>query len=135
MPLLLTCFLLSATYVENFYVIELSDCTSFIVEDFFAGKSPHTVLECKEGTLFPLNLCITGDCLALQGVSPQTVKILQTCFIRHVNNTFLFSTDLENWKDFHSFFAGSIGVSLSVQDLTRVGFNLELQTREAPRLD
>lgn len=112
-------------------VVALSELTKDMTEDFFTGKIPQFVLECSEGSVLPFNLSLKGEFLALEIEDTYSkVKVLKTCFIKRLEDTFLFSIDLQNWKDFQEFFTGVIGVSLSVEEGTpTVGFNIELNQR------
>lgn len=113
------------------HVIGLSELTYDRIEDFFAGKAPHVVLECTQGSILPFNISLASEFLALDGAeAPHTIKVLKTCFIKCVEGTFYFSADLQSWKDFQGFFTGMIGVSLNVNDSSpEVGLNIELNQR------
>ena len=115
----------SSTHV----VVALSELTEEITtEDFFAGKF---VLECSEGSVLPFNFSLKSEFLALEVENTYSnIKVLKTCFIKHVEDTFLFSTDLQNWKGFQEFFTGTIGCSVNVEEGTpTVNFNIELNQR------
>ncbi len=112
-------------------VITLSELTKEMVEDFFAGKTSRFILECPQGAVLPFSLSLQGEFLSLSSDElPRTVKVLKTCYIKCVDETFFFSADLQIWKDFHEFFTGMMGVSLNVNERTpTVGLNIELNQR------
>ncbi|KAF3361464.1 hypothetical protein PHSC3_001838 [Chlamydiales bacterium STE3] len=123
----------SSTHIVNTgcQVVALSELTQDMIEDFFTGKTPQSILECPSGSVLPFNLSLKGEFLALEVEDTYSnIKILKTCFIKRLEDTFVFSTDLQHWKDFQEFFTGRVGVSLNIEEGTpSVGFNIELNQR------
>lgn len=116
----------------RYRVIPLSELTPDMVEDFFLGKKgPSFVLECTEESILPFRLSLNGDFLNLElEDTPSKIKVMKTCFINRVEDTFLFTTDFKAWKKFEEFFTGVVGISLNVEEGSpTVGFNLELNQR------
>src|SRR4029077_21026346 len=109
-------------------IVTLSELTKERVEDFFAGKRSEFILECTEGAILPFKLSFQGDFFALADDEVSlAIKILKTCYIKCIDETFFFSTDLQNWKGFQEFFTGMMGVSLDVnENIPTVGLNIEL---------
>lgn len=100
-------------------VISLSELNRETVEDFWQGKIGNIVLECPEGTCLPVKMAVKGEFLALESpVAPSLyLKVLKTCYIRCVEREhFVFSEDLQNWKEPSEFFTGRFSVSVGVQD-------------------
>lgn len=120
MRLLILGFLLgiSPLFADD-QILVLSELTSEMKEDFLNGK----VLECLEGTVLPFRFSLKGE--FLEGENFSTIKVLKTCFIKCVNEVFLFSTDLKDWKEFHKFFNGNLGVSLDAGP--EFSLNIELK--------
>jgi len=112
-------------------VIALRELTKEMVEDFFTGKTPQAILECTEGSNLPLYLSLKGEFLALEGEAPSIkIRVLKTCFIKCQKESFFFSSDLENWKEFDEFFTGEVGVCLNIEDETPVArLNIDLNQR------
>ncbi len=112
-------------------VITLAELTKEMVEDFFTGKAPQVILECMQGSNLPFNLSLKGEFLALEAEdNPGALKVLKTCFIKSVGDTFFFSSDLHNWKDFQEFFTGAIEVTLNADEGTPIiGFNIDINQR------
>lgn len=119
--------------VETEYqIITLTDLTQKTIADFFADGAEHFVLECTEGMILPLNLSFKGEFLALDidGASCM-IKVLQTCYIKSVDGTLLFSSDVHDWKTFQEFFTGMMSVSLNVvEGDVAVGLCIELNSRQ-----
>ena len=111
---------------REFQVIRLSEITEEMIQDFFTGKRSQWVLECPEGSVLPFHFSVKGEFLAVEDTWSE-VKVLKNCFIKRLNDKFLFSTDLQQWKEFQNFFSGKIGVALNLEegDLT-LGCHLEL---------
>lgn len=107
----------TAAVHAGFDVVASGDLTNETLEKFFSGKSPDIVIECSEGMNLPLKLCLEGDYFGLSKTDkpPYMLTVWKTCYIRHVENQFLFSPDLQNWKSFEGFFTGKFGVAVDVQ--------------------
>lgn len=117
--------------IEN-QVTSITEFNQELVDLFFEGKVPNTILEFTQGIRFPLCIALNGEFLALEQVeaNPYYVKILKSCFVKSVGKDFLFSTDLQTWKSFSDFFTGSMGGSLYYMDeQPQVGLKLELNQR------
>lgn len=90
-----------------------------MVQDFLEGKMADCAIECAEGSCIPLKMVVKGEFLSLDSgeSAPLYLRILKTCYIRHEGkNNFLFSTDLQNWKEFSEFFTGELKASVSSQN-------------------
>lgn len=112
-------------------VYSLSELTKDMLEDFFAGKTPGVVIECSQGAILPFSLSLKGEFLSLEESDTlRTIEVIKTCFIKFDKKTFLFSTNLQEWKDFKGFFTGRMGISLNVdQEVPAVDINIELNQR------
>ena len=82
-----------------------------------------------------MKMILLGEFLALESenTTPLNLKILKTCYIRcEEKENFLFSTDLQEWKEFSEFFTGRIGVSVKAEnDRTIAGLELELNHQKS----
>lgn len=110
-------------------VVRLTDITKESIEEFFQGNASQIILECIEGESLPFALSIKGEFLSLEVPEGTTLnmKFLKTCFIKSIGNHFLFSTDLQSWKEPQEFFTGVIGISLNIyDDQPGIGLNVEL---------
>lgn len=115
-------------------VIRLTELDEQTTQDFFNGKMSDSVLECSEGATLPLITILKGEFLASDPTENLShLKILKTCYVRWKDtNNLLFSTDLQDWKEFSEFFTGSIKASVQTQNgKTVAGLELELNQREA----
>jgi|GEM_PF-1085907 len=130
---------------ESYQVAPLSEMTQDQAENFFAGNTPFIVLKCEQGSNFPFNFSLTGEFLSVNsGEAPQTIQtiqILKTCYVKCLKKTaffsgettgytLLFSTNLQDWKNFDEFFTATVGVFIQAKDEAKlVQFNLELNQR------
>lgn len=116
-------------------ILNLKELNQKEIEGFSQGKLNDHILECSEGTYLPLKMVLTGEFLAVESAAetPLYLKILKTCYIRcEEKENFLFSTDLEEWKEFSEFFTGRVNVSVKAQkDGTIAGLELELNQRKS----
>ncbi|MFI5343019.1 MAG: hypothetical protein ACHQUC_02235 [Chlamydiales bacterium] len=117
---------------DELRVIKLTDLSQELLQDYFSGKCEDIVLECSEGTSLPLNLTMRGDFVLMEGGEQtlQTIRILNTCYIKCSGEEFLFSVDLETWKEFFDFFTGSFGIEIHLQENgVQIGCNVELNQK------
>ena len=122
---------LAAASIFGAEATRLEDLTKESLEDFVEGKSENMIVACPAGLVLPLNLSLKGEFLALEP-HQQAVKILKTCFVKQVKETFYFSADGKTWKDFSQFFTGKLGVSISIeQDKPVAGVECELTQRNS----
>jgi hypothetical protein len=87
-------------------VVNLTELTDAHIESFTQGKLQDTIVKCLAGTVLPLTLSLQGEFLASEGES--SLKILKTCFVKYVEETYLFSLDGKSWKEFSEFFTGKL---------------------------
>ncbi len=120
-----------AAQCKTINVIPLSEITNETLQELFEGKRPNIALECSEGLNLPLTISISGDMLDAVSDGYTSIKVLKNCYIRCEKGFLLFSTDLNDWKDFSTFFTGSIGFSLSVEnEEPTASLNCELNQRD-----
>ena len=110
-------------------VINLFDLDNINIQEFSQGKLNDYILEIPEGVTLPFKMTVKGDFLAVDSISE--LKILKTCFIRCQGEAeYLFSSDMQTWKEFSEFFTGQLSVSVEVQDEMPVaGLELQLNQR------
>jgi hypothetical protein len=115
-------------------ILNLEELNQKEIEGFSQGKLGEHILECSEGTYLPMNIILSGEFLALESANtaPLYLKVLKTCYIRcEEKENFLFSTDLQEWKEFSEFFTGRVNVSVKAEkDGTIAGLELELNQRK-----
>lgn len=103
------------------------------VEDFFQGKN-NFVLECAEGTSFPFRIKVKGQLVELDETDkPLYLNILKTCYLRYEDGeNFLFSADLQTWKEFLEFFTGELNISVGIENGNLIAdLQLEVNQRES----
>lgn len=110
-------------------VVSLSEVNQETIESFFAGESKF-ILECTRGFRLPLKFLVNSEFLAVKSETSPEIEILKTCYLWYVDGEFLFSTDLEEWKNFQEFFTGNLGISLNLEEEKPVfQLNLDLNQR------
>lgn len=92
-------------------VVCLSEVTDADIESFTQGKMKDTIVKCPAGMVLPLNFSLKGEFLAVESEGESSVKILKTCFMKCLGETYLFSLDGKNWKEFSEFFTGNLSAS------------------------
>jgi hypothetical protein len=113
-------------------VICVSDLSEQSIQDFSQGHMSDVVVVCPEGSRLPFKLTLKGEFLWLESaLEPMQLNILKTCYVRcEGKENFLFSTDLQTWKDFSEFFTGEVRVSVERENGGPVaGLQLELNQR------
>jgi len=113
-------------------MVNLSDLTEKTLESFTQGKLPNTVIVCPAGTVLPLTLSLEGEFLSLESSEefPAQVKIVKTCLVKCQGETFFFSLDGKNWKEFSEFFTGKLGAAFHTSDQGPfVGLDCELNQK------
>ena len=88
------------------HVVSLNELTDENIESFTQGKLQDAIVKCPAGMVLPLTLSLKGEFLASEGES--SLKILKTCFVKCVGETYLFSLDGKSWKEFSEFFTGKL---------------------------
>jgi hypothetical protein len=120
----------SSPIEKNWQTISLSNLKDGDVENFCHGKLKDSIIECSEGSFIPLKLTVKGEYLSLSNDSSD-LKVMKTCYVRcEEMGKFLFSSDLEEWKEFGEFFTGSINVAIEQHDeVAMIGLEVELNKR------
>lgn len=106
-------------------IVALDDLNERMAQVFTQGKMAGVILECKAGTSLPLQMTFKGSFLSLSSwsASPTTLTLLKTCYVQCVEpEHFLFSTDMQNWKEISEFFTGELKLSIDGTN----GANLQL---------
>ena len=114
-------------------VICLSDLSEQLIHDFSHGNMKDCIVECPMGSSLPFQLKLKGEFLELtSALIPLQLNILKTCYVRCVEREhFLFSTDLQTWKDFSEFFTGEVRASVEMENgRPMAGLQLELNQRK-----
>lgn len=104
-----------------------SDLTKDNLEDFFMGKTPHIALKCEKGNKLPFKFLVKGQFVSSNSNGSSTIIAKETFYIRSMGDSFLFSTNLAEWKSFLGFFELGLGVSLDLSEGTpQVGLDIDL---------
>lgn len=114
-------------------IVSLIALDEGMVQDFLQGKMTDYAVECPAGSSLPLKMIVKGEFLSLDSaeIAPLYLRILKTCYIRYEEkDTFLFSTDLQQWKRFSEFFTGELKASVNSENGGPIaGLELELNQR------
>lgn len=115
-------------------IIQLSDLSDRVIQDFSQGNMGDFVVECPAGSSLPFKLTLKGEFLGLESTqsAPLYLNVLKTCYVRcKKKENFLFSTDLQTWKDFSEFFTGELRVSVEAENGGPIaGLQFELNQRK-----
>lgn len=104
-----------------------SDLTKDNLEDFFMGKTPHIALKCEKGNKLPFTFVVKGQFLSSNSNGSSTITAKETLYIRYIGDSFLFSTNLTEWKSFLGFFQLGLEVSLGLSEGSpQVGLDIDL---------
>lgn len=81
-------------------------------------QDPSVVVELTAGEKIPLQFWIKGDLLSLDTGENKmpTVVVQKTFYVKYVNETYLFSTDQLNWKQWFDFVTGSFGITIPKEE-------------------
>jgi len=116
-------------------VISLLEFNERTIQDFLQGNMSEYAVECPAGACLPFKMVVKGEFLALDSeeTTPIYLKFLKTCYIRYEGkDNFLFSIDLQKWKNFSEFFTGELKASIEAQNGGPIaGMELELNQRKA----
>lgn len=126
---------LMATPPSHNQVIRLSDLNDRVIQAFSQGDMEDFILECSAGASLPFKITLKGEYLGLESdsIAPLCLNVLKTCYVRcEKKENFLFSTDLQTWKEFSEFFTGNLTVSVETEHGNPVaGLQLELNQRKS----
>lgn len=108
-----------------------SDLTKDNLEDFFTGKTPNIALKCEKGNKLPFTFLVKGQFLSSNSDGSSTIIAKETLYIRYMGDSFLFSTNLTEWKSFLGFFELGLEVSLGLSEGNpQVGLDIDLNPIE-----
>lgn len=99
-------------------VIEAKDLTEDVIAQFCAGELTNVIIAFPAGTIIPLQVILSGNLLALGNIDDAVpyFEMLQTIYVRHDGSNFIFSQDLQNWKQIADFLTGNISAVFGMQD-------------------
>ncbi len=118
--------------VEGMQVVKLGEMSQESLMEYFSGINGNVVLECSEGMNLPFNLNLYGDFLRIESEEyKDSIRVLKTCYMRFVDNNFIFSLDLQSWHEFSEFFSGVFSVGIDTNEGTpKIGVNIELNQKQ-----
>lgn len=91
------------TAKSEIQTMTFSGLTKDILEDFFMDKIPNISLKCKKGNKLPFKFLVKGQFLSSSSDGSSTITAKETLYIRYnMEDSFLFSTNLTEWKNFLS---------------------------------
>lgn len=116
-----------STAESEIETMTFSDLTKDNLEDFFAGKIPQIALKCEKGNKLPFKVLVKGEFLSSNSQGLSTITAKETFYIRYMGDSFLFSTNLTEWKNFLAFFQLGLDVSLDLSEGSpQVGLDIDL---------
>lgn len=99
-------------------VIDISRVSNDMLLDFIEGRLPNVVIECPSNFQLPLTLSLEGEFFSLDGGDQKVMLNTHKQFyiIMPEKEKILFSTDLQNWKNFEEFSTGMISFTFNVNE-------------------
>lgn len=112
-------FAVSADFpIQDLRVVNVCQMTNEDFNEIFLRNRPEMTLEFSAQATLPISFFLTGDLVHLveNGENVNVVEIIQTFYVRCVEQELIFSTDLTEWKSFSEFVTGKASVAFSVKD-------------------
>lgn len=119
----LLCLLASASFPQTgaeevVTAVRLIDLDQSDLNRIMTGQCPEMAIEFSKdlGLLLPVTLSLQGEVVTLSSESAISPTILQTFYLRCVNEELLFSIDRTHWKPISEALTGIFTVSLNLND-------------------
>ena len=117
---------------KDLHVINVTDLTDKELDTIMQGKNPLIAVEFSQGTVVPIGFFLKGNLIQLSEnqVNCGQLTILQTFYVRNVQDQLILSSDLLEWKPFMEFITGTASVALNIQNYgPRILFGAEINRR------
>lgn len=107
---------LGASEVSAPYIIQITDVTEDMLGMFLAGEVHNVIVEFPEDTYIPVKYLLTGNLINLvpEERPPVYLKIMRTFYLKMDAEGYLFSTDMQNWKQYSDFMSGEVSCSIKL---------------------
>ena len=115
--------------LQNLKVVNLFNLSEQELNELMDGKHPEVAVEFTANTVLPISFFLKGDLIQLTEEKFGQIQVKQTFYVRHVENEFVLSTNLSEWKPFLEFITGNISVGLSVDKGPSFTFGSETNRR------
>jgi hypothetical protein len=119
------CFLCFASIIDRessehlLRVVNIFDITESELNRCVQGECSELAVEFSEGSILPLDMFLGGNFItfaAEEELHGLQIEVKQTFYIRCMEDDFIFSLNLEEWKPFFEFATGSISVALGTRE-------------------
>lgn len=107
------------SYCNDLKVHNVYNLTQQEINRITSGECPDVAIEFTKNSVIPLNIFLRGDLLSLMENKQQAiaqVQVNQTFYVRCVENEFVFSFNLAEWKPLLEFVTGTASVMLGTEN-------------------
>ena len=115
--------------------VNVYDLSEEMLQQLLAGNLCNVAVEFPAHAQLPLNLFFDGDLISLVKTDEALtfIKFNQSIYVRNLNGTFLFSTDLQQWRPYRAFVGGKVHIGFQVDAAAGpvVSLGAELNEKQA----
>jgi hypothetical protein len=114
--------------------VNVYDLSEDMLQQLLSGNLSNIAVEFPEHAQLPLNLFLDGDLISLvnpEGI-PAYIKFNRSIYVRNLNGTFLFSTDLQQWRCYRDFFGRVVHAGFQVDPFVGPVISLGAELNEKP---
>lgn len=100
-------------------VVNINDISETEMEAIMTGNAPDLAIEFTKNTVMHINnLYLNGDLVNLVGekLNFGDLEVMQTIYVRLVDEDLLLSSDTKTWKPFMEFITGNVTVAVVKED-------------------
>ncbi len=126
------CSIVTANWSDDWETIQLSSLSEQQAYKFMTGAPNNVIIEVPEGTVLPLEFCLSGEILEFHQNDETCghIQVKKTFYMRHEECGFMFSADLISWYPLELFVTGEINTSVQLdaeEPLIKVGGVIDLR--------
>ncbi len=101
-------------YCDGVPVININKINEAMLHAFMSGDIRNIIVELNEGTLLPFRTNLKGDLINIvpEERDPIYFQVMQTFYLKEESESLLFSTDLQEWRNFTDFVDGNIDLTI-----------------------
>lgn len=100
---------------DQLNIVNVLNVEEQMLNDIMLGQRPDVALEFSAQTVIPINFLLKGNLVRLSDDHRQ-LEVSQTFYVRNENDTFLFSTNLTEWKSLFEFITGQASIIIIKQE-------------------
>lgn len=110
----------------------LSSKTDEELLSFFKNWPKERVVAIEKDSIFSLHFDLHSSFFSISNPEAGKIRIDKTIFLKVEDQQLLLSTDLDSWKEWRSFFTGTLGCNLGLQQDNQpfLGISFEAEERK-----